>query len=43
MNINNRQQLLAILAGVAVALWAGDKLVFSPLTQSWKERATRIV
>jgi Tfp pilus assembly protein PilO len=42
VNINNRQQLLAILAGAAVALWAGDKLVFSPLTQSWKERATRI-
>jgi type IV pilus assembly PilO-like protein len=42
MNINNRQQLLAILAGAAVALWAGDKLIFSPLTQSWKERAARI-
>src|SRR6185295_5661805 len=36
-------QLLAILAGAAVALWMGDKLIFSPLTQSWKERAARII
>ena len=42
MNINNRQQLLTIVAGIAVALWAGDKLIFSPLTKSWKERTTRI-
>ena len=40
-NINNRQQLLALVIG-AVALWAGDKLIFTPLTQSWKERAARI-
>jgi hypothetical protein len=43
VNINNRQQLLAVVAGAAVALWAGDKLILSPLTQSWKERAARIV
>jgi hypothetical protein len=42
MNISNRQQLLALLAGAAVALWAGDRMVFSPLIQSWKERAERI-
>ncbi len=43
MNIDKRQQLLTILAITAVALWAGDKLVLSPLTRSWKERAARIV
>jgi hypothetical protein len=42
MNINKRQQLLAILAGAVVAIWAGDKLVFSPLTQLWKQRRTQI-
>lgn len=42
MNINNRQQLLSIAAIVVVTLWAGDKLVLSPLMQSWKQRATSI-
>ena len=42
MNINNRQQLLGILAIVVVTIWAGDKLVFSPLTKVWKERSRRI-
>lgn len=42
MKIKNRQQALAILAGVALALWLGDKLVLSPLIKSWKERSTRI-
>ena len=43
MKINNRQQLLVILAAVGVALLLGDKLVLSPLTTSWKERSDRIV
>lgn len=42
MNLNKRQQLLAILAIVAVGLFVADKLVFTPLTQSWKARAARI-
>jgi Tfp pilus assembly protein PilO len=42
MNINNRQQLLAILAIAAVAIWAGDKLVVSPLTRSWTARVKQI-
>jgi len=42
MNINNRQQLLTVVAIAVVAIWAGDKLVFSPLTKMWKERSTRI-
>ena len=42
MNINNRQQLLAILAIAAVAIWAGDKLVVSPLTRTWTARVKQI-
>ena len=42
MNINNRQQVLLIIAIVAVALLAGDKFVLSPLLTSWKERTVRI-
>src|SRR6266704_2345702 len=42
MNVNNRQQLLTAVAIAAIAIWAGDKLILSPLTRSWKERAARI-
>ena len=42
MNLNNRQQLLGILAIVAVVLLVGDRLVFTPLTTLWKERTTQI-
>lgn len=42
MNLNKRQQILAILAIAAVALFAADKLVFTPLTNSWKVRSARI-
>src|SRR5262245_36258015 len=42
LNVQNRQQLLTILALVAVVLWAGDKLVRAPLMKSWRERAARI-
>ena len=43
MNLNKRQQLLAILAIVLVGLFIADKLVFTPLTRSWKARSERIV
>ena len=42
MNINNRQQLLTVLAIAVIVIWAGDKLVLSPLTASWQARAGRI-
>jgi hypothetical protein len=42
MNITNRQQTLGILAIVAVVLLAGDRLVFTPLVQSWHARSARI-
>jgi hypothetical protein len=42
MKIKNRQQLLAILAGVTLALLLGDRLIVSPLAQSWTARNNRI-
>lgn len=42
MNLNKRQQLLAILAIVAVGLFVADKLVITPLMMNWKERSARI-
>ncbi len=42
MNINRRQQLLAVAAIGVVGFFALDKLVISPLTKSWKERSTAI-
>ena len=42
MQIKNRQQLLIIGAIAAVALFAGDQLVLSPLLKAWSARATRI-
>jgi hypothetical protein len=43
MNLNKRQQLLAILAIAMVGLFLADKVVFSPLLRSWDERSKRIV
>jgi hypothetical protein len=42
VKIDNRQQMLAIVAIAAVALLLGDKLIVTPLTKSWKARSTRI-
>ena len=42
MQIKNRQQLLFIVAGVVFGLLIGDKLIFTPLLNSWKTRAGRI-
>ena len=39
MPIKDRQKLLVVAAMVVVALFAGDKLVLSPLTGAWKARA----
>ncbi len=43
MKIKNRQQMLILLAGAVVALFAADSLVLAPLTKSWKTRSTRLV
>jgi hypothetical protein len=42
MNLNNRQQLLGILAGAALAILVGDRLIVTPLTRLWKERSAEI-
>jgi hypothetical protein len=42
MQIKNRQQLLTILAIAAIALFAANQLVLSPLQKVWNGRATRI-
>jgi hypothetical protein len=34
--------MLVLLAGLGLALLLGDRLVFSPLVRSWKERSDRI-
>lgn len=43
MNLTRRQQFLGILAGVAVALLAADRLVITPLLKTWKARTERLV
>jgi hypothetical protein len=42
MSINNRQQVLVIVAIAAFAFWAGGQLVYSPLARIWKQRSARI-
>jgi hypothetical protein len=42
VQIKNRQQLLAIAAIAAVALFAGDRLLLSPFLKALGGRATRI-
>ena len=42
MQIKNRQQLLIILTVTAVALFAGDKLLVTPLLSAWKARAAHV-
>jgi hypothetical protein len=42
VQIKNRQQMLIIVTIAAIALFAGDRLVLSPLTTAWKARSARI-
>jgi hypothetical protein len=42
LNLKNRQQLLGLLAGAVIALFLGDKVIFTPLLKSWKARTERI-
>jgi hypothetical protein len=42
MNGAQRQRLLLVIAGVALGLLAGEKLVLVPLTESWKARSALI-
>jgi len=43
MQINNRQQMLAVVAAVGVGLLVADRVVMEPLKNAWKERSLRIV
>ena len=42
MQIKNRQQVLVVMAIIVVALFAGDRLVLSPVMAAWNARAARI-
>ena len=42
MQTKNRQQVLIVFAVTAVVLFAGDRLVLSPLLKAWSGRATHI-
>ncbi len=42
MQIKNRQQLLIAVSVAVVALFAGDRLLLTPLSNAWKARAEQI-
>ena len=42
MKIENRQQLLIVLPLAVLAIFVGDKLIFTPLTSLWSTRAKEI-
>ncbi len=42
MTVKNRQQLLIVVAIALAALFAGDKLLFTPLVDLWKERSVAV-
>ena len=42
MNDKNRQQLLAILAGIAIALFFSDRFIITPLIGTWKAHSDKI-
>ncbi|HOX57792.1 MAG TPA: hypothetical protein PLC99_12970 [Verrucomicrobiota bacterium] len=42
MEIKNRQQVLITLAVAVIAVFAGDRLLLTPLTAAWSARAKRI-
>jgi hypothetical protein len=42
MQTKNRQQLLTLGAIAVIALFAGDKLLFTPLTHAWSARKDKI-
>jgi hypothetical protein len=42
MKIDNRQRLLAVLAIVIVALFVADRMIITPLLESWRTRSAAI-
>jgi hypothetical protein len=43
MRIDKRQRILAIVAIAIVALFALDRMVFTPLSEGWKNRSAELV
>lgn len=42
MNLDRRQRTLGLIAGGVLAIFIADRLVFTPLIQTWKSRSTQI-
>ena len=42
IKIENRQKLLLIVAGVVLALFLGNSIIYEPLKQSWLDRSKHI-
>ncbi len=42
INPKNRQQLLVLIAAAAVAVFAADRLLITPLSKSWRTRSSQI-
>ena len=42
MNIKNRQQVLLVATIALAALFAGDKLLFTPLAHAWQARTAQV-
>src|SRR5262245_16010706 len=42
LDLQNRQQVLLAVALAVVALWAGEKLLLTPLAKSWSARRAHI-
>ena len=43
MKADNRQKLLVFITAAVVGLFLADKVLFTPLTNLWKERSAQIV
>jgi hypothetical protein len=42
LDLRNRQHLLLLIAGLVVAYYVGDRVLLTPLLESWKSRSARI-
>lgn len=42
MKTDNRQKLLIVIAAAVVGLFLADKVLFTPLTNLWKERSNEV-
>lgn len=42
MNLQNRQHVLGLVAGLLAGAWACDRWIFTPLVKGWDARSARI-